>query len=88
MRRSVLHLGHADRVGLARAQLGPSKASRVVARGTGRASKAGTVPVTLKAGKRVRSKLKRVRTANFTLTTEVTTKGAKAVRFTQTIRLR
>ena len=69
-------------------KLGLSKASRVVARGTARASTAGTVPVTLQAGKRVRSKLKKVRTANFTLKTAVTTKGAKAVTFTQTIRLR
>ena len=69
-------------------KLGLSKASRVVARATARASQAGTVPVTLKAGKRVRSKLKKARRANFTLKTVVTPRGAKAVTFTQTIQLR
>ena len=66
-------------------KLGLSKASRVVARGTARASKPGTVPVTLKADKRVRSKLRK---ATFTLKTKVTPKGGKAVTYTQSVRLR
>ena len=71
------------------AQARSLKAPRIVARGTARAAKAGTVH-----GRRSRPasacdpSSRALRTADFTLKTKVTPKGAKAVTFTQTMRLR